>query len=77
MIGRDLKNLADSDQLLANPIQNTLSQISQTIRFLVANDMLKDVELRPGDNEAMEGGQGGIAEVGRTPSEPHVSSEIM
>ncbi|KAK8865733.1 hypothetical protein IAR55_000879 [Kwoniella newhampshirensis] len=38
--------------LLANPIQNTLSQLSQTIRFLVANDMLDGVELKPGDAEA-------------------------
>jgi hypothetical protein len=35
-------------QLLANPIQNTLSQLTQTIRFLVANDMLQGVELEPG-----------------------------
>ncbi|KIS01616.1 hypothetical protein L804_01494 [Cryptococcus deuterogattii 2001/935-1] len=40
--------------LLANPIQNTLSQISQTIRFLVANDMLQDVEIRPGQAEEEE-----------------------
>ncbi|ORX34159.1 nuclear fragile X mental retardation-interacting protein 1-domain-containing protein [Kockovaella imperatae] len=39
--------------LLATPIQNTLSQISQTIRFLVANDMLENVELKPGDAEAL------------------------
>jgi hypothetical protein len=35
-------------QLLANPIQNTLSQLTQTIRFLAANDMLRNVETRPG-----------------------------
>ncbi|WVQ85281.1 hypothetical protein IAT38_007446 [Cryptococcus sp. DSM 104549] len=40
--------------LLANPIQNTISQLSQTIRFLVANDMLEGVELKPGDAEAQE-----------------------
>ncbi|OXG34850.1 hypothetical protein C359_06307 [Cryptococcus neoformans Bt120] len=40
--------------LLANPIQNTLSQISQTIRFLVANDMLQNVEIRPGQAEEEE-----------------------
>ncbi|XAO23471.1 hypothetical protein I312_102249 [Cryptococcus bacillisporus CA1280] len=40
--------------LLANPIQNTLSQISQTIRFLVANNMLQDVEIRPGQAEEEE-----------------------
>lgn len=39
------------DQLLATPIQNTLSQLTQTIRFLVANDMLNGVELKPGDAE--------------------------
>lgn len=39
------------DQLLATPIQNTLSQLTQTIRFLVANDMLDGVELKPGDAE--------------------------
>jgi len=36
---------------LANPIQNTLSQLTQTIRFLVANDMLQGVELNPGEAE--------------------------
>ncbi|WWC60467.1 uncharacterized protein I303_103040 [Kwoniella dejecticola CBS 10117] len=40
--------------LLANPIQNTISQISQTIRFLVANDMLDGVELKPGDAQKEE-----------------------
>jgi hypothetical protein len=40
--------------LLANPIQNTLSQLSQTIRFLVANDMLQNVELVPGQAENLE-----------------------
>ncbi|KAL7421022.1 hypothetical protein Q5752_003906 [Cryptotrichosporon argae] len=35
--------------LLANPIQNTLSQLSQTIRFLVANDFLRGVEAAPGE----------------------------
>ncbi|WVN85609.1 uncharacterized protein L203_100758 [Cryptococcus depauperatus CBS 7841] len=40
--------------LLANPIQNTLSQLSQTIRFLAANDMLDNVELRPGQAEEQE-----------------------
>lgn len=38
-------------QLLATPINNTLSQLNQTIRFLVANDMLDGVELKPGDAE--------------------------
>ncbi|WVF70714.1 hypothetical protein IAT40_005507 [Kwoniella sp. CBS 6097] len=37
--------------LLANPIENTISQLSQTIRFLVANDFLKGVELKVGDAE--------------------------
>ncbi len=41
-------------KLLATPIQNTLSQLSQTIRFLVANDMLEGVELRPGQAEEQE-----------------------
>ena len=36
---------------MANPIQNTLSQLTQTIRFLVANDMLQGVELNPGEAE--------------------------
>ncbi|WVQ71103.1 hypothetical protein IAR50_000628 [Cryptococcus sp. DSM 104548] len=40
--------------LLANPIHNTVSQLSQTIRFLVANDMLRNVELRPGQAEDEE-----------------------
>jgi hypothetical protein len=38
-------------QLLSVPINNTLSQLTQTIRFLVANDMLENVELKPGDAE--------------------------
>ncbi|BEI87042.1 hypothetical protein CcaverHIS002_0703880 [Cutaneotrichosporon cavernicola] len=37
--------------ILANPIENTLSQLSQTIRFLVANDMLHRVEVRAGQAE--------------------------
>lgn len=41
-------------QLLANPIQNTLSQLTQTIRFLAANDMLRNVEMVPGQAEEME-----------------------
>lgn len=41
-------------QLLAVPIENTLSQLTQTIRFLVANDMLKDVELKVGQAEEQE-----------------------
>ncbi|WVR05701.1 hypothetical protein IAU60_002725 [Kwoniella sp. DSM 27419] len=40
--------------LLANPIENTISQLSQTIRFLVANDFLRGVELKPGDADAEE-----------------------
>ncbi|EIW72721.1 hypothetical protein TREMEDRAFT_67022 [Tremella mesenterica DSM 1558] len=40
--------------LLATPIQNTVSQLSQTIRFLVANDMLEGVELKPGQAEEEE-----------------------
>ncbi|KAK4683853.1 paired amphipathic helix protein Sin3a, partial [Tremellales sp. Uapishka_1] len=40
--------------LLATPIHNTLSQLSQTIRFLVANDMLENVELRVGEAEERE-----------------------
>lgn len=36
---------------MATPIQNTLSQLTQTIRFLVANDMLQGVELNPGEAE--------------------------
>jgi hypothetical protein len=46
-----LERLRADEQLLANPIQNTLSQLTQTIRFLVANDMLQGVELNPGDAE--------------------------
>lgn len=46
--------MADQIQLLANPIQNTLSQLSQTIRFLVANNMLEGVELYPGEAEERE-----------------------
>ena len=46
-----LRSVTDTFQLLATPINNTLSQLTQTIRFLVANDMLDGVELTPGDAE--------------------------
>ena len=45
--------MIELSQLLANPIQNTLSQLSQSIRFLVANDLLEGVELRPGEAEEL------------------------
>jgi len=32
-------------------IQATVSNLSQAIRFLVANDLLENVELKPGDAE--------------------------
>ncbi|WWC68473.1 uncharacterized protein I206_102402 [Kwoniella pini CBS 10737] len=49
--------------LLSNPIQNTISQISQTIRFLVANDMLEGVELKPGDAQKAEEEKNKVTEV--------------
>lgn len=36
---------------MANPIEQTLSQLTQTVRFLVANDMLRGVETRAGEAE--------------------------
>jgi len=50
-------------QLLATPIQNTLSQLSQTIRFLVANNMLDNVELTPGQAEDEEKERNKVVEV--------------
>jgi len=50
-------------QLLATPIQNTLSQLSQTIRFLVANNMLENVELAPGQAEDEEKERNKVVEV--------------
>lgn len=40
--------------MLQAPIDATLSQLTQTIRFLVANDMLQGVELAVGDAEERE-----------------------
>jgi hypothetical protein len=50
-------------QLLSVPINNTLSQLTQTIRFLVANDMLDNVELKPGDADEEKRRQGLVQEV--------------
>ncbi|OCF56578.1 hypothetical protein L486_05429 [Kwoniella mangroviensis CBS 10435] len=52
--------------LLSNPIQNTISQLSQTIRFLVANNMLEGVELNPGDAQAQEDEKNKITEIEET-----------
>jgi hypothetical protein len=38
-------------QLLLPEIRNTVSNLSQVIRFLVDNDFLDNVELKPGDVE--------------------------
>jgi len=35
-------------------IRNTVSNLSQAIRFLVDNDFLENVELKPGDAERQE-----------------------
>ena len=44
--------LADrGNQLLLPEIRNTVSNLSQAIRFLVDNDFLENVELKPGDAE--------------------------
>lgn len=40
-----------SFQLLENPINQTLSNISQALQFLVDNDFLDGVELNPGEYE--------------------------
>jgi hypothetical protein len=37
--------------MLQTPLQQTLLTISETIEFLVDNDFLDDVELRPGQAE--------------------------
>ncbi|ORY28620.1 hypothetical protein BCR39DRAFT_199676 [Naematelia encephala] len=63
--------------LLANPIQNTLSQLSQTIRFLVANDMLQDVELRPGEAEERERERNKVVVVDTSESVNQHSEEIQ
>jgi hypothetical protein len=39
------------NQLLLPEIRNTVSNLSQAIRFLVDNDFLENVELKPGDAE--------------------------
>ena len=46
------------------PIRNTLSQLQQAIRFLVANDMLVGVEETPGEAEALLREQNAIEIVG-------------
>lgn len=42
------------NQLLLPEIRNTVSNLSQAIRFLVDNDFLENVELKPGDAERQE-----------------------
>lgn len=54
--------------MLDVPIQITLSQLTQTIRFLVANDMLQGVEAQPGEAEERERERNKIVEV-------HVAAE--
>jgi len=39
-------------QLLLPEIRHTVSNLSQAIHFLVENDFLEDVELRPGDADS-------------------------
>ena len=39
-------------QLLLPDIRTTVSNLSQAIRFLVANDFLDGVELKPGDGDS-------------------------
>lgn len=56
-------------QLLSVPINNTLSQLTQTIRFLVANDMLENVELKPGDAEEENRRRMLVQEVGDAPAD--------
>jgi hypothetical protein len=38
-----------SMQLLLPEIRNTISNLSQAIRFLVDNDFLQNVEMKPGE----------------------------
>jgi len=40
--------------LLLPEIRNTVSNLSQAIRFLVDNDFLENVELKPGDAECQK-----------------------
>jgi hypothetical protein len=40
--------------LLAQDVQVTISNLSQAVRFLVANDCLEGVELKPGEAEETE-----------------------
>ncbi|KAG8748479.1 hypothetical protein FRC10_003612 [Ceratobasidium sp. 414] len=49
--GSEREPAGDINQLLMPDIQATVSHLSQAIRFLVANDFLENVELKPGDAE--------------------------
>ncbi|KAG8825777.1 hypothetical protein FRC19_010541 [Serendipita sp. 401] len=52
-IARNLNPLIDRPsflrKLLQHEIRNSVSNLSQAVRFIVANDMFADVELKPGD----------------------------
>ncbi|KAG9104562.1 hypothetical protein FRC06_001342 [Ceratobasidium sp. 370] len=49
--GNEREPAENINQLLVPDIQATVSNLSQAIRFLVANNFLEDVELKPGDAE--------------------------
>lgn len=57
-------------QLLEVPLENTLSQLTQAIRFLAANDFLQGVEAYAGEADERERDRNKITVVGE-------SSEVL
>ncbi|KAF8314219.1 hypothetical protein DL93DRAFT_2080311 [Clavulina sp. PMI_390] len=55
--------------LLQREVDVTLSNLSQAIRFIVANDCLKDVELRPGQAEEEKNEREKVVVLGESSSE--------
>ena len=47
-----LTDLGSISQLLQTEIRATVSNLSQAIRFVVQNDFLEGVELKPGDADS-------------------------
>ena len=58
------------NQLLLPEIRNTVSNLSQAIRFLVDNDFLENVELKPGDAERQKHRIQVLSSTEDSPNEP-------
>jgi len=56
--------------LLLPEIRNTVSNLSQAIRFLVDNDFLENVELKPGDAERQKNRIQVLSSTENPPDEP-------